>query len=41
MHTNPTVQPTRRDPETALTNRHTVIPTPRQSGMFSGWGVRF
>jgi len=38
---HPTVVPARREPETPLNHRHTVIPTPRDNGMFSGWGVRF
>ena len=40
MDSNPVIIPARRETE-AKSRTHTVIPVPRSSGMFPGWGVRF
>ncbi len=40
MDSHPFIVPARRESE-PKSRTHTVIPTPRSNGVFSGWGVRF
>jgi hypothetical protein len=40
-HTLVTGIPARRDTLNPNDTRHTVIPTPRSTAVFPGWGVRF